>query len=84
MDWDVVDVKVSAEHTLFVTFKDGVAGEVQFLPSFFRGVFTPIADQAEFARVKLVDGVVTWPDELDLAPDAMHSEIKSHGQWIVH
>ena len=28
-------------------------------------------------------GTVTWSDNLDLAPDAMHREIKEHGRWIV-
>jgi hypothetical protein len=33
--------------------------------------------------VKVIDGVVTWPGELDLASDAMHSEIKKNGQWLL-
>jgi len=28
-------------------------------------------------------GVVTWPGEIDLAPDAMHQAIRETGQWIV-
>jgi hypothetical protein len=84
MDWDVVDVKVTGEHALFVRFKDGVEGELKFTPSFFSGVFTHLIDPAQFGTVKLVGGVVTWPEELDLAPDAMHDEIKRNGVWIIH
>lgn len=29
------------------------------------------------------DGVLTWPGELDLAPDAMHDAISLHGKWIL-
>jgi hypothetical protein len=83
MDWDITEVKVIGDHTLRVRFKDGLEGVVKFLPNFFRGVFTPLRDQAQFQRVLLVDGVVTWPGELDLAPDAMHSEIKASGQWVL-
>ena len=28
-------------------------------------------------------GAVTWPNEIDLAPDAMYDEIKSNGTWIL-
>jgi len=28
-----------------------------------------------------LDGFVSWPDEIDLAPDAMYDEIKQHGEW---
>jgi hypothetical protein len=28
-------------------------------------------------------GAVTWPGEIDLAPDAMYAEIKRGGHWIL-
>jgi hypothetical protein len=31
----------------------------------------------------MVDGVVTWPGELDLAPDAMHDELQKNGGWLL-
>lgn len=83
MEWDVVEIKLSGEYALQVRFRDGVKGPVRFLPSFFRGVFASLQDQAQFNQVRLVDGVVTWPGELDLAPDAMHDEIKRNGQWLL-
>ena len=62
---------------------DGVEGDVRFMPSFFRGVFAHLADQAAFAEVEVVHGAVTWPGELDLAPDAMHDEIAANGEWVL-
>lgn len=84
MEWDVTDVKVVGEFALAVRFQDGVEGAVKFLPSFFRGVFTHLANLTEFQKVAVVDGVVTWPGELDLAPDAMHAEIKRSGEWLLN
>jgi len=55
---------------------------LKFLPGFFSGVFSHLADPAQFRQVGLVDGVVTWPREPDLAPDAMHDELKAKGKWI--
>jgi len=34
-------------------------------------------------RAYVNDGAVTWPGELDLAPDAMYDEIKANGRWVV-
>jgi hypothetical protein len=45
------------------------------------GVFAPLADPSLFAQVTLEYGAVTWPGELDLAPDAMHAAIQKHRVW---
>jgi hypothetical protein len=81
MEWDVTDVMVTADNTLFVRFQDGVQGTLEFANSFFYGVFERLKDPNEFRQVRVVDGVVTWPGELDLAPDAMHAEIQKTGKW---
>jgi hypothetical protein len=83
MEWDVIEVKLTGEFELFVRFKDGVEGVIKFLPSFFRGVFLHLCDESQFQQVMVVDGVVTWPGELDLAPDAMHDELQRSGQWLL-
>jgi Protein of unknown function (DUF2442) len=65
-----------------VRFRDGVEGAVKFMPGFFRGVFSHLQAQVHFQQVMLLDGVVTWPGDLDLAP-AMHKETKAHGEWVL-
>ena len=40
-------------------------------------------DPAFFCRAYLDSGVVTWPGDIDIAPDAMYREIKQHGQWVL-
>lgn len=81
MHWDVVAVRPIAHLELHVHFADGLEGRVKIEPSHLRGVFTPLKDPAFFNQVTLGDGFVTWPGDLDLAPDAMHTEIKKHGEW---
>ncbi len=83
MDWDVTEMSVAGEYTLLVRFNDGVQGTVRFLPTFFRGVFSHLRDQTLFQQALVVDGVVTWPGELDIAPDAMHAEIRQRGEWVL-
>ena len=79
----VIAVNATAGLTLHVEFADGVRGEVRFLPSHLTGVFKPLEDPAFFAQARVEDGVVTWPGELDLAPDAMYKAVKQCGVWVL-
>lgn len=83
-EWRVTEVSVVDDHAIHVRFVDGLEGVVRFVPGFFRGVFSHLRDPAEFCQVSVVVGAVTWPGELDLAPDAMHVKIRQHGsEWVV-
>ena len=79
----VVAVKATAALTLNVEFADGVRGEVRFLPSHLTGVFEPLRDPDFFAQARVENGVATWPEELDLAPDAMYEAVKRCGIWVL-
>jgi Protein of unknown function (DUF2442) len=79
----VVAVAATSGLTLQVEFADGVSGEVKFLPSHLTGVFERLKEPEFFARVTVDHGAVTWPGELDLAPDAMYDAIKNGGSWIL-
>jgi len=76
-------VNVTSTLTLSVEFADGVRGEVKFLPSHLTGVFKDLQDQEFFARASVRDGAVTWPGDLDLAPDAMYEAVKTNGVWLL-
>jgi hypothetical protein len=47
------------------------------------GVFAALRNIALFAKAGIEYGAVTWPGELDLAPDAMYHEIKAKGLWVL-
>jgi hypothetical protein len=83
MKWDVTEIRLAGDFAILVRFKDGVEGVIKFLPTFFRGAFAHLREPSEFQRVMVVDGVVTWPGELDLAPDAMHDELEKKGEWLL-
>jgi hypothetical protein len=83
--WRVVSVRVCAPYRLEVEFADRTRGEVdmaRFLSAAEAGVFAKLRDATEFARVYVDHGAVTWPGELDLAPDAMHAAIIAEGRWV--
>lgn len=83
MYWDVVFVKPKSDFTLRVKFSDGLEGIVRFKPSRLKGVFEPLKNESYFKKVHVDHGVVTWSNELDLAPDAMHDAIKKSVGWVL-
>lgn len=79
MPWRVVAVETLPEFRLHVRFVDGTEGTVDLaalIHSPGAGVFASLADPVLFARAHVEYGAVTWPGEIDLAPDAMYAEIK--------
>ena len=83
MYWDVIKVNCESDLSLSVTFKDGTQGKVIFEETHLTGVFQALKDPHFFHRVSIDNGAVVWPDEIDLAPDAMYREIKRCGEWIL-
>ncbi len=84
--WRVAHLDVLPGYRLRVRFNDGTEGIVDlagFLHSESAGVFAPLRTEQVFRQARVALGAVTWPGDLDLAPDAMHREIKAHGTWIV-
>jgi hypothetical protein len=79
----VVAVLAISHTSLHVKFLDGTEGEIKFYPSHFTGVFEPLKRPDFFAQARIEHGAVTWPGELDLAPDAMYDALKQHKIWIL-
>lgn len=86
MPWRVAAAKALPDFRLHVRFVDGTEGTVDLaaiIHSLGAGVFASLADSALFAQVFVEHGAVTWPGEIDLAPDAMYAEIKKAGTWVL-
>ncbi|MGO9336760.1 MAG: DUF2442 domain-containing protein [Terracidiphilus sp.] len=82
--WRVTRVEALPGFRLKVVFADCLTGTVdmsRMVQSPQAGVFAALRDPSLFAQVRLEYGAVTWPGELDLAPDAMHAAILEHGEW---
>ena len=84
--WRLLKVKPLPNYELEVEFNDGVHGIVEMaklIMSDKAGVFAALKDKGIFNKAHLEYGVVTWPGEVDLAPDAMFDAIKQNGRWIL-
>lgn len=75
MYWDVVEVKPESGYCLFVRFKDGLAGRVRLRKEDLTGVLAPLQDAQLFEQVFIDHGAVAWPGDIDLAPDAMYTDV---------
>ena len=71
--FEIVEAVAHPDHTVSITWSDGVVGVVDFLPVIDRGGwFTPLRDGDYFAATMalLAGGVgVTWPEEIDYSAD---------------
>jgi hypothetical protein len=86
MPWRVHEVTALPGYRLAVRFIDGTAGTVdlaELIASPQAGEFARLREPSAFASVRVEYGAVTWPGDLDLAPDAMHAAIKHTGEWKI-
>ena len=84
MQWTVVSVEPKPPLAITVRFSDGTKGTVRFEPSHLRRRFRSAEGSGKiFRQAKVEFGTVSWPGNIDLAPDAMYREIKSAGEWVL-
>ena len=83
MYFDVIEAHITRHLEFTVTFADGLTGTVKLLPSHCYGVFELLKDPDFFNQLTVSEGFVSWPDEIDLAPDAMYQAIKRDGEWVL-
>jgi hypothetical protein len=84
--WRVAAVSFMPGFRLSVRFNDGKEGIVSMsglIHSLNAGVFASLRDEELFSKVTLSYGAVTWPGDLDLAPDAMYEAICRSGEYVL-
>lgn len=76
--WEVKTARPLPGYRLEVVFADGLSGVVDLSDVPHVGVFAPWADSAYFEQVTVdaETGTACWPNGADVAPDAMHAEVK--------
>ena len=75
---DVVAVKPLGGYRVHLRFEDGRQGELDLGTMIdFEGVFAPLRDEKEFARVRVNpdSGTIDWPNGADLDPDVLYSAV---------
>ncbi len=70
----IIDATVCGPHSLEIVFNNGIRKRVNALPLLEGPIFEPLRDPSFFARgvVDPVIGTVVWPNEADIAPEALY------------
>ena len=74
---DVVSANYRGGYRIEVTFEDGASGIVDFSKYLSEGgVFEKFNDMEFFKNFRINDelGVLTWGDEVDIAPETLYAE----------
>ena len=72
-DMRVVKAKDVGDFIVLVTFSTGETRLVDFTELFSTPAFAPLADEANFATMRVVDGVLTWMGgKVDIAPEGLY------------
>jgi hypothetical protein len=75
---DIVEARTLIDFRVHLRFEDGVEGEVDLARLIrFEGVFAPLRDAKEFARlaVNVETGTICWPNGADLDPDVLYAAV---------
>jgi hypothetical protein len=75
---DIIEAKVHDGYTVLLRFEDGVEGVVDLSRLIgFEGVFAPLRDRREFARLQVHGelGTICWPNGADLDPDVLYAQV---------
>ena len=83
--WRVGKLEVLATFRLYVQFEDGTDGVVDMAKFLAQdcGVFKMLRNEARFNEAYIEHGAVTWPGELDLAPDRMYDELQENDVYVM-
>lgn len=71
----VTDVRHVRDHVLWLRFADGVEGQVDFAGRLQGALLGPLSDVGLFARARVDDGFVVWPNGADSAPEALYERV---------
>jgi len=74
---DLISASYKGEHKIEIEFDDGKGGVVDFSRYLDKGdVFDRFKDIDFFKRFKINEelGVLTWQDEIDVAPETLYAE----------
>ena len=74
----IVDVRSLGCSRVHVRFENGVEADLDLGDMMeFKGIFAPLRDEKEFARVRVHAelGTILWPSGADLDPDVLDAKI---------
>jgi hypothetical protein len=77
----IARASILRDRVVRLEFSDGSTGDYDIAPLITRGtsLTSVLADDAYFARFFLELGALAWPNGFELAPGALHRQLKERG-----
>ena len=75
----VLEAEYRGDYKIHLVFQDGTEGTVDLNDWLEGPVFEPLRDTQFFARFFIEGGTLVWPNGADIAPEALHREVRSNG-----
>jgi len=69
---DIVQVQAQPDYRLLLEFENGERRLFDMNPYLDKGVFRTIRDPNLFSAARIDYGTVTWPGEIDMAPETLY------------
>ena len=80
----LIRVEAKPEYVLFLKFTDGTEGEISLANRLFGPMFEPLKEPSLFKQVTIdTFGAVCWPNQADLAPDALYTILKQQKVMLI-
>jgi hypothetical protein len=78
MDYQIVEARYVAGHTVRLRFRDGTSGEIDLATALHGPVFEPLRDLAAFSRfyVHPEFHTLAWPNGADFAPEFLRENVR--------
>jgi hypothetical protein len=75
---EVCEVKAAPDHLLHLVFNTGEERYFDMKPYLEYPVFKRLQNPAFFSLARIDYGTVTWPGDIDIAPETLYHESKSY------
>lgn len=75
---EVNQVKTTPDHQLHLVFNNGEKRLFDMKPYLNYPVFKRLQNPAFFSLARIDYGTVTWPGDIDIAPETLYYESKSY------
>lgn len=74
---EVSKVEIGTEYKLHITFNDGERRLFDMAPYLQYPVFQKLKNTAFFSLARVDYGTVTWPGDIDIAPETLYEFVSS-------
>lgn len=69
-----VSARAGEGFNVLVSFEDGTSGVFDFSPYVEYPCYAPLRDRAVFSQVVAAHGTLSWPGDIDIAPEAVWAD----------